>query len=297
MSQYYGNNGPTRGIPFQMLIAGAIVLFGVISYFSKTSINPITGEKQHVKLSPQQEVQLGLQSAPSMAQQMGGEIPDGDPRTEEVRRTGLHVVQNSDAAKATQYRFQFHLLADPKTINAFALPGGQIFITRGLLDRLSNEAQLAGVLGHESGHVVARHTSEQLAKTDLMQSLVAAVGVAASDRDHPGQGYSAQMIASFVAQMQQLRYSRADESQADELGLKFMSQAGYDPRAMIEVMQILKQASPGSSNSDSEFMQTHPNPEHRIEDIDVWIKKNYPSGVPSGLTRGGLIGQGVPTRR
>ncbi|HEX4792449.1 MAG TPA: M48 family metallopeptidase [Humisphaera sp.] len=295
MSQYYGYNGPSRGIPFQMLIAGAIVLFGLISYFGRTSLNPITHEKQHVKLSPQEEVQLGLQSAPSMAQEMGGEIPNGDPRTEEVQLVGLHVVQNSDAGKATQYRFQFHLLADPKTINAFALPGGQIFITRGLLDRLSNEAQLAGVLGHESGHVVARHTSEQLAKTDLMQSLVMAVGVAASDSNHPGRGYSAQMIAGVVAQIKQLQYSRGDESQADELGLQFMSEAGYDPRAMIQVMQILEQSSP--SSGQSEFMQTHPNPEHRIEDIDAWIKKHYPAGVPSNLTNGGLVEQGMPARR
>jgi predicted Zn-dependent protease len=205
------------------------------------------------------------------------------------------VVANSDAGTQTQYHFQFHLLNDSKTVNAFALPGGQVFITRGLLDRLTNEAQLAGVLGHESGHVVARHSSEQLAKSQLMQRLVASVGVAASDGNNAGRGYSAAMIAQLVARMKTLQYSRADESQADELGLRFMSQAGYDPRAMIEVMQILQQVTP-QTGRQPEFLVTHPYPEHRIEDITRWIDEHYPNGIPHTLNKGRLLQGGVAAR-
>lgn len=295
MTQYYGYSSPHRGLPWYMLIGAAIALFGLVTYFGKTTVNPITHEKQRVALSPQQEVQLGLQSAPQMAAEMGGEEADDDPRTREVRRVGLRVVQDSEAGTQTQYRFQFHLLRDTQTINAFALPGGQIFITRALLDRLTNEAQLAGVLGHESGHVVARHSSQQLAKSQLMQSLVMAVGVASSDRDHPAQGYSAAMIAQVVAQMKTLQYSRADESEADKLGVRFMSQAGFDPRAMIEVMQILEQVTP-QTGRQPEFMVTHPYPEHRIQNITGWIHQLYPDGAPSSLTKGALLQGGVPAR-
>src|SRR5205085_1128131 len=130
---------------------------------------------------------------------------------------------------------------DPKTVNAFALPGGQVFITRGLLEKLHNEAELAGVLGHETGHVIERHSAQQMAKSQLGQSIVTGVAVGGSgNRDN---GYSAAMIANFVNQMKQLSFSREDETQADTRGLQFMSEAGYDPRAMLGVMKVLSELS------------------------------------------------------
>jgi predicted Zn-dependent protease len=291
MTQYYG--GGNRGLPWHYLIGAGIAVIGFIVYLTHTSVNPVTGEKQHVALSPQQEVQLGLQSAPQMAAEMGGEVDPSDPQAQEVTRIGQKVVQNSAAGRESPYRFQFHLLRDSQTVNAFALPGGQVFITRGLLERLQNEGELAGVLGHESGHVVGRHASEQMAKSQLMQELVAAVGVAASDRDHPGRGYSAAMIAGVVAQMKNLQYTRHDETQADEFGLRFMSEAGYDPKAMLEVMQILETVTP-KTGRQPEFMVTHPYPEHRMEDIQQWLKEHFPNGVPTNLTEGAPLRNGVP---
>jgi beta-barrel assembly-enhancing protease len=294
MTQYYGYRSASRG-GIQILIALAILVFGVISYVGHSSYNPVTGEKQHVAMSPQQEVQLGLQSAPEMAAQMGGEVDPNDPQAREVRRIGQKVVDSSDAEK-NGYSFQFHLLNDQQTVNAFALPGGQVFITRGLLERMSNEGQLAGVLGHESGHVAARHSSEQLAKSNLWRSVVTAVGVGASDSNNPNRGMSAAMVAQMVAQMKNLQYSREDETQADELGLRFMSQAGFDPRAMIEVMQILQKVTPATGRQP-EFMVTHPYPEHRIENIEQWLKKNFPNGVPPHLTSGERLRRGIPVGR
>lgn len=290
MTYYTGYSN--RGIPWHFLGAIVIAIFGFIVYATHTSVNPVTGQRQHVALSPQQEVQLGLQSAPEMAAQMGGEVDPNDPESREVRRIGQRVTQDSSASRSP-YEFHFHLLRDPKTVNAFALPGGQVFITRGLLDRLGNEAELAGVLGHESGHVVGRHGAEQMAKSQLMQKLVMAVGVAASGSNHPGEGYSAAMIANVVAQMKGLQYSRADETQADLFGLRFMSEAGYDPRAMEEVMKILEQVTPATGRQP-EFMVTHPYPEHRLQDIQKWIDAHYPNGVPSSLTDGAAMHDGVP---
>lgn len=294
MTQYYGNYNSRGGIPWHYIIGVVIAIVGFIVYANRTTVNPVTGEKQHVAMSADQEVQLGLQSAPRMAAEMGGEVSPDDPEAREVEKVGNHVIANS-AAGTTPYRFQFHLLRDPQTVNAFALPGGQIFITRGLLERLTDESQLAGVLGHESGHVVGRHASEQMAKSQLMQTLVAALAVAASDRDHPGRGYSAEMIGSVVAQMKGLQFTREDETAADLFGLRFMSEAGYDPRGMKGVMRILEQVTP-STGRQPEFMVTHPYPEHRLQDIDRWIGEHYPNGIPSNLTAGLPLRHGVPAR-
>ncbi len=188
-----------------------------------------------------------------------------------VEMVGARIVgslpneaRNPDGTQV--YPYQYHVLADQKTVNAFALPGGQIFITEALLKRLETEGQLAGVLGHETGHVLGRHSAQQAAKSELMSGLVGAATVAGSNSQ--GGGQMAQMASSMVANMLTLKYSRGDELQADELGLKFMYAAGYDPRSMIRVMQILEEASGGAGAQHPEYSSTHPNPGHRIERIN-----------------------------
>jgi len=284
----YGDDsgyGGGRRLPLGRLIGAAVIaLIGLVIYMSQTQVNPVTGEKQHVAMSPAQEMSLGLQAAPEMASKMGGEVdPAQDPRAELVTEVGRRLVRNSDASKSPYVEnFHFHLLRDPKTVNAFALPGGQVFITAGLLNRLENEAQLAGVLGHEIGHVIERHSAQQMAKGQLGQILTVAVGVGADD--DRGRGRNAQLVAAMVNQMTQLRYSRGDESEADHFGLKYMAEAGYDPSAMLAVMKILKQASGGQH--PPEFLATHPLPETRLKEIQAEIQKDYPNGIPSNLEKG-----------
>ena len=154
----------------RLVVAALIALFAVISYFGKTSVNPVTGEAQRVAMTPEQEVAIGLKAAPEMAAQMGG-LSQNPKARELVQRVGARLVQ-ANAAKGTPYKFSFHVLADSRTVNAFALPGGPIFITEGLLRQLRTEGELAGVLGHEIGHVLARHSSERLAKQQLTQGPV-----------------------------------------------------------------------------------------------------------------------------
>ena len=258
-----------------------LLLFGVIRFLTSTQVNPVTGEKQHVALSVSQEIALGVQSAPRMAAQMGGEA---DPHSEAaalVRETGERLVADSVAGRS-EYRFQFHLLRDPDTVNAFALPGGQIFITTGLLKRLQNEAQLAGVLGHEIGHVIHRHAAQHLAKGALGQTLVTAVGVASSD--DRGSGRSNAAVAAMVNSMVQLKYGRGDESQSDQFGLEAMTAAGFDPSQMLGVMKILSEVSQG--NRQPEWLGSHPHPEHRAEQIEAWLHKKYSDGIPDNLTVG-----------
>lgn len=270
------NNGLTGRIIGALLFAG----IGFAMYFMHMQQNPVTGEKQHVSMSPAQEISLGLQSAPAMAQKMGGEISSTDPHYIEVEKIGNYLVTHTIAEKSP-WKFKFHLLADTKTINAFALPGGQIFITMGLLNKLQNEAQLAGVLGHEMGHVIERHSAEQMAKSQLGQALIVAVGIGANDPNHPGYAIDATMIASVVNHMMELRYSRKDESQADMWGLKLMSQAGYNPRAMVQVMEILKAS--GDHGHSVEMFQTHPNPDLRIKNINQYLEEHPPrEGLQEG---------------
>jgi len=259
------------GLSIRLLIAAAIAAFSLITYFSSGSVNPTTGEKQHVSISADQEIKMGLRAAPSMAQQYGGLHPDQRAQAF-VKRVGQRVVANS-SAKDSPYQFEFHLLADPRTINAFALPGGQVFITAALLGKLETEAQLAGILGHEVGHVIGRHGAEHLAKQKLTQGLISAVGV--------GVDPNAGRMAASIGQMINMKYGRGDELEADEFGLVLMSEAGYDPRAMIGVMDILEQSSGGARQP--EMMSTHPNPGNRREKIRETINKIFPNGVPNGL--------------
>lgn len=257
----------------RMWIAIALVAFAFFSYQCSTAYNPVTGEKQHLALAPQQEIALGLEAMPEMLEQYGGEDPDAKAQAL-VDRVGQRIVAQSDAGK-TDWQYDFHLLADPSTINAFALPGGQVFITAALLQKLKTEGQLAGVLGHEVGHVVARHSAQRMAKDQLTQGITGAVLVAS------GAGRDEARMARMVGQMVNMKYGREDELQADTLGVRFMSQAGYDPRAMVGVQEIL--AAEAGDGSTLEFLSTHPSAPNRIQKIEAAIAETYPNGVPSDL--------------
>jgi len=258
----------------RLVVAAIIALFAIITYFGSTSENPLTGEKQRVAMTPEQEIRLGYQSAPQMAAQMGGESRNAQALAL-VQRVGEGLVRQSVAAKSP-YKFSFHVLADPKTVNAFALPGGPVFITEGLLRLLKTEGELAGVLGHEIGHVIARHSSEHLAKQQLTQGLLGALVVGSGD-------YTTAQIGQVVGNMINMSYGRDDELEADALGIRIMTEGGYDPRGLIRVMEVLAKASGGSRQP--EFFSTHPAPENRAERIKQAIAKNYPNGVPENLRK------------
>lgn len=249
-------------IKIRLLIGAAIILFSYIKYCSRTETNEYTGKKQHISLTTEEEIAIGLHSAPEMAKQHGGLHPDQEAQ-DLVDKIGQKLVNNS-IARETPYQYDFHLLRDPETVNAFALPGGQVFITMGLFKRLQNEDQLAGVLGHEIGHVVGRHSAERIAKQDLTQGIITGV-MAGADA---GAGQMAAMVANVI----NMKYGREDELQSDELGVKYMIDAGYNPYALIDVMKILDEAAGGQRVP--EFSSTHPSGPHRIEGINEAIEAN-----------------------
>jgi len=267
------------GFSLKILIALAIAAFALFGYFSHTSYNPVTEQKQHVAITPDQEIALGMQSAPEMANQYGGDANDPAGQSK-VSQTGQDIVAKSDAGK-TPYKYKFHLLADDHTINAFALPGGQVFITEGLYKHLNTPGELACVLAHEIGHVVARHSAQQIAKQQLTQGLTGAAVLASYDPNNRNSQNTAE-VAVLIGSVVNLKFGRNDELEADKLGVRFASDAGYDPRSMIKVMEILDKL---SKTRTPEFFSTHPNPTHRIERIKEAIAEKYPNGVPSGMVQ------------
>jgi predicted Zn-dependent protease len=284
--QSYGD-GYSRGgsgIGARLIIALIIAAIAIISYYGRPGDeNKITGKSERVAMQDEaQEIQMGLQARPEMVQQFGGIDPD--PRASaHVRQVGERLLAALDKKLAAEgrsnpYRENFHftLLGDPKTVNAFALPGGQVFMTEALYRDLETEGQLAGVLGHEMGHVIERHSNKQMAKSELFQGLAAAGGIAGGDQQ------SAQM-SQAIAQMVTMKYGRGDELEADRWGVRLTEMAGYDPHAMIGVMEVLEKATGGKG--PPEFFSTHPNPPHREAEIKKAIEEEFPNGLPPNLEK------------
>jgi predicted Zn-dependent protease len=274
----------SSGFKTRLIIAAVVVIFAMISYYGRPGDeNQITGETQRVAMTEEaDEIRMGLASRNEMAAQFGGPDPDRNAQAL-VQKIGGELLQALDESlepggRSNPYRENFHftLLADPNTVNAFALPGGQIFVTHALFQDLETEGQLAGVLGHEIGHVIERHSNQQMAKQQFFQQLAAAGGIAGGDAQ------SARM-SQFVAQMASMKYGRDDELQADQWGVRLTAMAGYDPRAMIGVMKVLEKASGGGSQP--EFMSTHPSPANREQHIEELIKREFPNGVPPDLKK------------
>lgn len=268
------------GLTLRLLIAGAIILFSVVTFYSKGQVNPVTGKKQRVDLSVSDEIALGLQSVPSMGLESMNRLAN-----RHVDQIGFQLIAALERVLDQQhieipYPFEFHLLSDRQTVNAFALPGGQVFITEALYRALSGNGQsgfdgrLAGVLGHEIGHVLERHSSQQMAKGSLLQGIAGAAGVAGGD-------INSSRIAAYVGNFVTMKYGRDDELASDGWGVELMTMAGYNPEHMIEVMDVLEASAGGGA--PPEFMSTHPRPENRREYIDAIIKKKFPDGIPDGL--------------
>lgn len=262
------SRGLGSGISGRLLMAAVLIVISLITYFGSQSTNPVTKDVQHISMSPDQEIAMGLQAAPQIADQFGGIDPNQSDQ-QRVQQIGQRIVLDSPAS-TTPYQYAYHLLADSQTVNAFALPGGQIFITRALYDKLQTDGELAGVLSHETGHVVARHSAEQIAKSQLTQGLTGAAVIAACDPNSPTGCIAASQMAALVGQLIDMKYSRTDETEADSLGVCFMNDSGYDPQDMVKVMQTLDSLSQGQN--PPEFLSTHPDPGNRILEIQKDIQ-------------------------
>ncbi|MEJ2679673.1 MAG: M48 family metallopeptidase [Gemmatimonadota bacterium] len=236
-----------RSLP---LLLGAALL-------ADCAINPVTGKRQLSLIGTQQEIDMGRQAAAQVKDQIG--LVQDDALQAYVSSVGMPLARGSERPDLP---WEFHVVDDPSP-NAFALPGGFIFVTRGLMDLMGSEAQLAAVLGPEIGPVTARHSVSQISQQELA-TLGLGVGMAVL----PGlQNYS--QLASTGLGLLFLKYSRDDERQADQLGFRYALAHGYDPRQMAVVFQSLEKASELAGGSSlPTWLSSHPAPPDRIQAVD-----------------------------
>ncbi len=220
-------------------------------------------------ITKQEQEQAGLQAMAEVYKQMPV-LPDSSPVTQYVQQLGRKLVPVIPQDKSWPY--QFHAIPQ-KDINAFALPGGPIFINLGTIQAAENEAELAGVMAHEMAHVYMQHSAKQAGKASLAQGILSILGAVL-----PGStaGDIARVGIQIGAGTVFMKYSRDDEAQADAVGAIIMYEAGFDPRAMAEFFQKLERQSGGSG---PQFLSDHPNPGNRVaavaREIQTWPPKNY----------------------
>lgn len=236
---------------------GVAVLAGLALSLTACATNPATGRKQIMLISEQQEIELGLQADKEVVQSMG---LYSDPELEQyVQELGLRLARGSERPELP---WSFRVIDDP-VVNAFALPGGYIYITRGILGYLGSEAQLVTVLGHEIGHVTARHSASQISKQQLT-----GIGLGVGMILEPGMASFGDLL-QMGAGLMFLKFSRDDERQADDLGLRYGLGSGYDLSEAPEVFVSLKRVSElAEAGRIPGWLSTHPDPENRIERIE-----------------------------
>jgi Zn-dependent protease with chaperone function len=224
--------------------------------------------------SPQQDIQVGKQAAVDAEKQLAMcNLPKVDAY---LTQLGRKLVAHLNTGGA-EYPWEFHCVND-RSINAFALPGGYVFVNRGAMEAADNEAELAAVMAHELSHVVLRHGTNQASKAQLTQGMV---GLAGGIFGGGTSGALLTQLGSFAAGGVLLRYSRSAETQADVMGTQALYDSGYDPRAMAQFFEKLNQQTKGKN--PPEFFSDHPSPDHRVERVDEEIQKL--GGTPPNARR------------
>ena len=228
--------------------------------------NPVTGKPELSLVSEQQEIQMGQQGAQQVAQEVG--LIKDQALQNYVQSVGSAIAAKSERPNLP---WTFRAVDDPSP-NAFALPGGYVFVTRGLLDLMNNEAELASVLGHEIGHVTARHSVHQMSEQQLAQ-LALGVGAILSPTVAQLGGAASQGLGLLF-----LKYSRDDERQADDLGFRYALNQGYDVRYMDDVFRSLQRLGEASKESPlPSWLATHPGEAERIQTIDSKLAQLQPA--------------------
>jgi predicted Zn-dependent protease len=256
----------------------------VVSAATGCATNPLTGKRDFMLLTVNQEIALGLEAAPQFVDEFGG--PYGDP----VIQAYVEEVGRKTAAQALAashpYQYSFTVV-DSDVVNAFALPGGPVCITRGLLFELSDESQLAGVLAHECTHVAARHSAKQISRQMGASFVLELVAAIAGGGESAGSSTYAADLAKLVAGLASLRYSRQMETEADNFGVDFMTRAGYQPLGMVGVMAMFEAKEQEAGGGGPEFLRTHPYPENRIVNIRAAIDERHPAAPTNAQLRTG----------
>lgn len=262
------------------VIGGLFASVGAAALSGCTATNAATGRSSFTGLYDiEDDKQMGAQEHPKMLEAFGGEYQN--PKLQNyVTQIGKQVAQH---AEYSQFDYRFFLLNSP-IVNAFALPGGYVYVSRGLMALASDEAELAGVIAHEVGHVNARHSAERMTSSTIAQLGLAVLGIATGSQ-------AVTQLGSYAAGAYLQSFSREQELEADSLGIRYMAKAGYDPNAMVSFLATLRAHSmveaqamglPPGSVDEFNLMATHPRGAERVQDAVAQVKAQ---GLPAGGTR------------
>ena len=235
---------------------GIAVITVALLFIWSCAINPVTGKREFMLLSEADEIKLGQKSDPSIVQMYG--VYEDEDLQKYLNELGQKMVKVSHRS---HLKFEFKLMDSP-VINAFAVPGGYVYITRGIMAYMNSEAELAGVVGHEIGHVTARHSAKQYSNAQVAQLGLGLGTVLAPEFAHYA-GMAAQGIGLLF-----MRFSRDHERQSDDLGVEYATKVGYDAREMSNFFHTLdKMQGESSQGGLPDWFSTHPNPADRVVDV------------------------------
>lgn len=243
------------------IMIGSLSFFIIVAIVVSCAVNPVTGKRELMLVSEQDEISLGKSSDPQIVQMYG--VYDDQKLQDFINDMGQRMAQISHRPQL-QYEFK---VMDTPVINAFAVPGGYVYFTRGILAYLNNEAEFAGVLGHEIGHITARHSAHQMSQQQLAQVGFGAGLIVASAAG------ASQELLSLGAQLAQtgigllfFRFGRDDERQSDVLGVEYSTKIGYDAREMANFFETLERMHPSETGLPSWF-STHPSSAERVQNV------------------------------
>jgi predicted Zn-dependent protease len=230
--------------------------FAAILTLSSCAVNPVTGRRQLMFMSERQEIRLGREYDPQITAAFG--LYENEPLLAFITEKGTEMGKISHRP---DLEYHFRILDSP-VINAFAVPGGYVYFTRGILAQFSNEAEMIGVLGHEIGHITARHTASRQTMQQLGQLLLIGGMIASEEFRRYGEYAMAGMQLLFLS------FSREDERESDRLGVEYASKIGYDATEMANFFQVLQRMNLASDHAGiPNFLSTHPSPEDRFENV------------------------------
>ncbi len=231
---------------------------------------PVLPDPGSPSISRDEQQQLGLQAAAEVYKQMPV-LPDNSSETQYIRRLGQRLA--ATIPPETSWPFEFHVIQQ-KEINAFALPGGEMFVNIGTITAADNEAQLAGVMAHEMAHVYMQHSAKQMEKAQLTQGLAGLVGAILGQKSGTLAALG-KVGVQVTAGMVMLKYSRGDEAQADAVGTIILYKAGYNPQALADFFKTLE----AQGGAGPQFLSDHPNPGNREaaiqKEIQGWPAQTY----------------------
>jgi predicted Zn-dependent protease len=251
-----------KNIPIYTFVV-LILLFAI-----GCAVNPVTGKRQFTLISESQEVSIGDEQYPIMTQVSGGLFQDKALQAY-VNDVGQKLARVSHRP---ELKYEFNVV-NSSELNAYALPGGKISITRGLLSRMDNEAQLASVLGHEIGHVTARHVANALTRQLTTQIVLAAASTYMKEKEIKHREYYS-LAGLLATKFMMLKFSRSQESQADDLGIQYMAKLNYNTEGFVQMLEILQSAQSREPTVVEGWMSSHPLTRDRIESAEAQIAQS-----------------------